>query len=72
MPGNDGLLRFTMDIPFGSPSAASAVILGRPNNARATWKVANSKVSYGDWQSEQVVKTASDVSNADDCGELAR
>ena len=66
IPGNDGHLCFAADVPFQSPSAASAVILGRPDNGRVSWKVANSKVSYGDWQSEQVVKAASKVSNAED------
>ncbi len=71
IPGNDSHLRFAADVPFQSPSAASAVILGRPDNGRVSWKVADSKVSYGDWQSEQVVKTASEASTAEDCRELS-
>ena len=56
------LLRFAEDVVFRSPSAASAVILGRPDNGRISWKVAGSNTSYGEWQSEQVAKAASDYS----------
>ena len=69
VPGDKGRLRFTEDVAFRSPSAASAVILGRPDNGRVSWKVGGSNVTYGDWQSEQAVKTSSEASNADDSGE---
>ena len=71
VPGDKGHLRFIEDVAFRSPSAASAVILGRPDNGRTTWKVGGSNVTYGDWQSEQAVKTSSQTSNADDDGESA-
>ena len=70
--GNDGHLRFAANVPFQSPSAASAVILGRPDNGRVSWKIADSKLSYGEWQSEQVVKTASEASNGEDGDKLSR
>ena len=58
--GKGELLSFTEDVVFRSPSAASAVIFGRTDNGRKSWKVTGSNKSYGDWQSEQVAKTASD------------
>ena len=60
MAGEGESLRFAEDVVFGSPSAASAVVLGRPDNGRTSWKVAGSNVSYGEWQSEQVAKAVSD------------
>lgn len=60
--GDGEVLHFAEDVGFRSPSAASAVILGRPDNGRTSWKVAGSNISYGEWQSEQVAKAASDFS----------
>lgn len=67
--GDKAFLRFAEDVPFRSPSAASAVILGRPDNGRVSWKVGGSNVTYGDWQAEQAVKTSSVASTTDDAGE---
>ena len=61
-PGDQGGLRFAEDVAFRSPSAASAVILGRPDNGRTSWRVDGSSLSYGDWQSEQVSRSASEAS----------
>lgn len=58
--GEDNRMRFTEDVAFRSPSAASAVIFGRPDNGRTSWKIDGSNISYGDWQSEQVAKAAAD------------
>lgn len=69
VPRDKGRLRFTEDVAFRSPSAASATILGRQDNGRTTWKVGGSNVTYGDWQSQQAVKTSSEASNADADGE---
>ncbi len=69
VPGDKGRRRFADDVAFRSPSAASAVILGRPDNGRVSWKVDGSTVTYGDWQSEQAAKASSEASNADDDGE---
>ena len=68
VPGEKGCLRFAEDVAFRSPSAASAVILGRPDNGRISWKIGGSNVTYGDWQSEQAIKIASEASSADDDG----
>ncbi|MXY35129.1 MAG: DUF4357 domain-containing protein [Boseongicola sp. SB0664_bin_43] len=62
--GEGGILRLPQDVAFRSPSAASAVILGRPDNGRTSWKFAGSDVSYGDWQSRQLAASAS-TSDAD-------
>ena len=55
VPGDNGRLRFAESVAFWSPSAASAVILGRPDNGRVSWKERGSNDSYRDLQSEQVV-----------------
>ena len=69
VPVDEDRLRFAENVAFRSPSAAAAVILGMTANGRTDWKVGDSNVSYGDWQSEQAVKTASEASSADDDGE---
>ncbi len=66
VPGQKGLLSFAQDVAFNSPSAASAVVYGRPDNGRSSWKVSGSNVSYGDWQSEQVAKTAVEAAGEND------
>ncbi len=52
-PGSDHLT-FNEDTIFNSPSAASAVILGRPDNGRKTWTIAGSGQSYAAWQESQM------------------
>lgn len=72
-PGNNGHLRFAEfaeDVAFQSPSAASAVVLGRQDNGRVSWKVSGSKMNYGDWQSEQVDRTASEASREEEDTEV--
>ena len=69
VPGKENRLRFAEAVAFRSPSAATAVILGRTANGRTSWKVGGSNFTYGDWQSEQAVKTSSEASSADDDGE---
>ena len=66
VPGAKGHLQFAEDVVFPSPSAASAVILGRPDNGRLSWKVSGSNVTYGKWQSEQIRKSASEASNPEE------
>ncbi|WP_432477207.1 GIY-YIG nuclease family protein [Nocardioides sp. GXQ0305] len=47
----DGSARtFTRDAVFASPSAASAVVLGRNSNGRLEWRVRGTKTTYGQWQ----------------------
>lgn len=50
----NGMVRFSQDQAFSSPSAAAAVVSGRPANGRTVWFEKASKKTYGDWQSEQV------------------
>lgn len=45
---------FLSDYEFNSPSAASAVILGRSDNGRTSWRTKSDKsVSLADWQEQQ-------------------
>ncbi len=44
---------WTGHIPFGSPSAAAAVALGRSSNGRREWKC-DDGTSYGDWENRGV------------------
>jgi len=52
--GSENLSVFREDYAFRSPSAASAVILGRSDNGRMTWRVKGTKKTYADWQEEQI------------------
>lgn len=48
---SDGFhLEFTCDTPFKKPSAASAVVLGRPDNGKNSWRIKGTTVTYGAWQ----------------------
>lgn len=49
-----GPLHFTADHAFRSPSAASAVVLGRPDNGRLSWRLKGTDKTYAQWQEEQV------------------
>lgn len=49
-----GKVRFSQDQPFSSPSAAAAVVSGRPANGRTVWFEKQSRKTYGDWQSEKL------------------
>lgn len=46
--------RFTRDVVFDSPSAASAVVLARSSNGRLEWKVQGTGTTYGQWQESLV------------------
>lgn len=48
------LLRFTIDYPFDSPSAAAAVVSGTGLNGRVAWKVKGEGIPYKEWQEKQV------------------
>ncbi|MBC6405003.1 MAG: GIY-YIG nuclease family protein [Rhodospirillales bacterium] len=60
IPDGAKKLRFAKAWPFGSPSAAAAVVLDRNSNGRTAWTVkgSNSNQSYHDWQQEQAAKHA--------------
>jgi hypothetical protein len=45
---------FTEHYAFSSPSAAAAVVLGRPSNGRTKWKRSETGQSYADWEAEQI------------------
>jgi hypothetical protein len=44
---------FREDVPFSSPSAAAAVVLGGPINGRDRWKTKDG-LSYDDWQNRRL------------------
>lgn len=53
VPGPDGsMMVFSRDHAFSSPSAAAAVVAGRPANGRTDWKVQGTRTTYGEWESE--------------------
>jgi len=50
-----GWMTFTRNQVFSSPSSAAAVIVGtETHNGRQAWKVEETGVAYGDWQSQQI------------------
>jgi hypothetical protein len=49
-----GDLIFTHDQVFGSPRAASAVVLGRNSNGRLEWRVKGTKSTYAHWLDQQL------------------
>jgi hypothetical protein len=54
----DGLLKFTQDFAFASPSAAASMVTGSNVNGRAAWKVVGEDITYKEWQEQQVQGTA--------------
>jgi len=46
--------RFTENYAFRSPSAAAAVVTGRPSSGPLEWRVENTKMTYKDWEVEQI------------------
>lgn len=56
LPTDNGMLVFAEDYPFNSPSAASAIVLGRNDNGRQSWKIQGSTQSYADWQNTQLAE----------------
>ncbi len=49
-----GIARFVKDAPFGSPSTAGAIVLGRSCNGRTSWLTETGK-SYGSWEGRGLV-----------------
>jgi hypothetical protein len=47
---------FTENCAFKSPSAAAAVVHGRPANGRVEWKVEGTGQTYGDWDDAQLAQ----------------
>ena len=58
--GSD-LVRFVEDTSFSSPSAASAVIYGRADNGRTSWRVKGLNLTYADWQEQQIAKVTPEI-----------
>lgn len=53
----DGHLRvFADNYAFSSPSAAAAVITGRPANGTIEWKVQGSPKTYKEWEAERLAR----------------
>jgi len=52
--GHEGLARFTQDVVFSSPSAAAAVVSGRPANGRTSWVDPESGMNFGEWQARGI------------------
>lgn len=50
---------FTQDYLFNSPSAAAAVIMGRPSNGRTRWREVGTNLTYEEWQQNQVEQISS-------------
>lgn len=47
---------FTTSYGFSSPSAAAAVIHGRPANGRTDWHVENTPQTYSEWEAEKLAQ----------------
>lgn len=45
---------FQSDYAFASPSAAAAIVFGRPSNGQTEWKLAGSKKTYKQWEAEEI------------------
>ena len=54
VPPGQPLATLTEDYAFSSPSAASAVILGRHDNGRMSWKLQGTQTTYAAWQEHEV------------------
>lgn len=48
------LYRFAQDASFGSPSGASAAMVGRADNGRTSWRVEGDGRTYGAWRESQI------------------
>lgn len=55
-----GLMMFTDDQAFSSPSAAAAVVSGRSANGRIVWTVEGTGQTYAAWQDQQVNQVVQD------------
>lgn len=50
----DGLLMFTEDVPFSSPSAAAAVVYAGNQNGRIAWRTKDTGLTYQQWQEQKL------------------
>lgn len=58
--------RLVRDTIFASPSAASAVMLGRSSNGRTEWKQEGTGLAFGAWQDQQLDARRPDPARAAD------
>lgn len=63
-PDGSGNLEFAEDTSFNSPSAASATILGRPDNGRTSWKLQGTSLTYADCH-QSLAEGTLGIGNAD-------
>lgn len=47
---------FTADYAFSSPSAAAAVVNGRPSNGTLDWRLEGGGMTYKDWEAEHLAR----------------
>lgn len=57
-PNEPRVLEFSRDVVFNSPSAASAVILGRSDNGRRSWKVEPTREDLAEYQNRLLREAA--------------
>ncbi len=55
---HEGYLVFSANYAFKSPSAAAAMILGRPANGPNDWKVQGRSMTYRQWEEEALAASA--------------
>jgi len=58
---SSGKLVFAEDVTFRSPSAASATIIGRPDNGRTSWRVKGTNQTYADWADARIASVVGKV-----------
>jgi hypothetical protein len=51
---DNATMTFTRSCAFSSPSAAAAVVAGRPSNGRMEWVARDARITYGEWQTRGV------------------
>lgn len=51
---------FTTSYGFSSPSAAAAIVQGRPSNGRTDWHLANSLTTYHEWEAAKLAQQVPD------------
>lgn len=55
-----GVRVFTASYGFSSPSAAAAVVQGRPANGRVEWHLPNSQMTYHEWEAAKLAQQVPD------------
>jgi hypothetical protein len=55
-----GVCVFTASYGFNSPSAAAAIVQGRPSNGRTAWHLLNSNMTYHQWEAAKLAQQVPD------------